>query len=100
MTSGTIPLLYAAIQVFVEQFPSVPAPSFGLELPLAILDGFTRAYLLCSLIPPVVTAHTSPVINTSPWSLLVTSLVRHASLLHSSPLNELHRLPLTRGFSL
>jgi len=75
MLSGVIPGLYAAIQAIVDYLPAVPAPSAELELPLSIVDGFTRAYLLCNLIPPAVTANASPLISSSPWTLLVTSLV-------------------------
>ena len=82
VTAGTIPLLYAAGQFLVEQLPSVPIPSAELELPLAIVDGFTRAYLLCSLIPPAVTMHALPAINSSPWTLLLTSLVCPLALVH------------------
>ena len=69
-------MLYTAVQALVDYLPAVPAPSAELELPLAIVDGFTRAYLLCNLIPPTVTANTSPLIASSPWTLLITSLVR------------------------
>jgi len=75
MLSGVVPGLYAAIQAIVDFLPAVPAPSAELELPLSMVDGFTRAYLLCNLIPPVVTANTSPSISSSPWTLLVSSLV-------------------------
>ncbi|KAF8968286.1 hypothetical protein BDZ97DRAFT_1755336 [Flammula alnicola] len=75
MVSGVFPGLYAAIQAIVELLPSVPIPSAETELPLAILDGFTRAYLLCNLIPPAVTANALPLISSSPWTLLITSLL-------------------------
>ncbi|KAF9009500.1 hypothetical protein BDQ17DRAFT_1397792 [Cyathus striatus] len=75
MLSGTVPALYTAVQALVDYLPAVPALSADIELPLAIVDGFTRAYLLCNLIPPAVTANTSPLIASSPWTLLVTSLL-------------------------
>ena len=75
MLSGVVPGLYATIQAIVDFLPTIPAPSAELELPLSIVDGFTRAYLLCNLIPPAVTANASPLISSSPWTLLVTSLV-------------------------
>lgn len=84
MLSGVVPGLYTAIQALVEYLPSVPAPSAETELPLAVLDGFTRAYLLCNLIPPAVTANASPVIASSPWTLLVSSLVGSPLQLSSS----------------
>ncbi len=80
MVSGTVPALYATIQAIIEYLPEsvVPISTFANELPLAIVDGFTRAMLLCTLIPPAVTANPSPVIASSPWALLLTSLVRAA----------------------
>ena len=75
MLSGVVPVLYGAVQALVEYLPNVPASSGELELPLSVIDGFTRAYLLCNLIPPSVTASTSPIVAASPWTLLITSLV-------------------------
>ena len=75
MVSGVYPCLYAAVQVVIDALPSVPIPSSELELPLSLIDGFSRAYLLCNLIPPPVTTHTSTLISSSPWTLLITSLV-------------------------
>ncbi|KAF5386690.1 hypothetical protein D9615_001971 [Tricholomella constricta] len=75
MASGVGPGLYAAIQALIDALPAVPDITAELELPLSIVDGFTRAYLLCNLIPPAVTTHASPSIATSPWTLLVSSLV-------------------------
>lgn len=76
MLSGVVPLLYVAMQALVEALPTIPTPSLNTELPLSFFDGMTRAYLLCSLIPPVVLTHTMPAVSTSPWTLLLTSLVR------------------------
>ncbi|KAF7295555.1 hypothetical protein MIND_01095500 [Mycena indigotica] len=75
MLSGVVPIFYGVIQAIVEALPSVPVMSIETELPLSFLDAFTRAYLLCDLIPPVVTTNTSPVISTSPWTLLLTSFI-------------------------
>ncbi|KAF9557185.1 hypothetical protein CPC08DRAFT_736847 [Agrocybe pediades] len=75
MVSGVVPTLYTVVQAIVEYLPSVPAPSAEVELPLSLFDGFARAYLLCNLIPPAVTTNASPVISSSPWTLLVSSLV-------------------------
>ena len=75
MLSGVVPGLYAAVQAIIEYLPGVPIISSETELPLALLDGFTRAYLLCNLIPPAVTANASPLVSSSPWTLLITSLV-------------------------
>ncbi|KAI0323849.1 hypothetical protein GY45DRAFT_515461 [Cubamyces sp. BRFM 1775] len=74
MLSGVVPAFYTAIQAAVDKLPYVPIPAFENEVPLATLDALTRAYLLCNLIPPMVTAHTSPAINSNPWTLLLTSL--------------------------
>lgn len=76
MVSGVVPALYTAAQAIVERLPAVPTPQLSNEFPLAMLDGLTRAYLLCNLIPPVVVKHTSEAIATSPWTLLITSFVR------------------------
>lgn len=75
MVSGVFPALFAGVQAIVDRIPSVPSMSAGMEVPLSILDGFTRAYLLCSLIPPAVVTNSSSVIAESPWTLLLTSLV-------------------------
>ena len=77
MLSGVYPGLYAAVQAVVDALPAVPIPSVEIELPLSLIDGFTRAYLLCNLIPPPVTTNTSTLISSSPWTLLITSLVSY-----------------------
>ncbi|PPQ63345.1 hypothetical protein CVT24_006718 [Panaeolus cyanescens] len=75
MLSGVVPVLYAAGQAIADNLPYVPGPSAQLEFPLSVVDGFTRAYLLCNLIPPSVTTSNSPLIASSPWTLLITSLI-------------------------
>ncbi|KAF7978731.1 hypothetical protein HWV62_45029 [Athelia sp. TMB] len=96
MVSGVVPALYASVQALVEILPTVPAPSLGLELPLAVLDGFTRAYLLCNLIPPAITTHTSPVLAASPWTLLLTSLITaNGGFFLTNMFSFLHPTPLT-----
>ncbi|KAJ7085698.1 hypothetical protein B0H15DRAFT_1023304 [Mycena belliarum] len=75
MVSGVVPVFYGFVQAIVEMLPVVPPMSIRTELPLSVVDGFTRAMLLCNLIPSTVTANTSPAIAASPWTLLVTSLV-------------------------
>lgn len=84
MVSGISPGMYIATQAIVEYIPALPSMSLNTELPLSFVDGFTRAVLLCSLIPPPVINHSSPAIASSPWTLLLSSLVRHR-LLFSSP---------------
>ncbi|KAJ6618845.1 hypothetical protein B0H10DRAFT_2028198 [Mycena sp. CBHHK59/15] len=75
MISGVVPIFYAGVQAIVEALPTVPAMSMSTELPLSVVDGFTRAFLLCNLIPPAVTANSSAAIAASPWTLLLTSLI-------------------------
>jgi len=82
MLSVVPPGMYIAAQAIVEYIPVMPSMSLNTEFPLSFVDGFTRSMLLCSLIPPVVVTHTSPVIASSPWTLLLTSLVRHAYYPH------------------
>ena len=75
MMSGVIPTLYAVIHATIESLPAVPAQSLQSELFLSVVDGFTRSFLLCNFTPPIVTAHASPLIANSPWTLLLASLV-------------------------
>jgi hypothetical protein len=93
MLSVVPPGMYIAAQAIVEYIPVMPSMSLNTEFPLSFVDGFTRAMLLCSLIPPAVVTHTSPVIASSPWTLLLTSLVCHAyySHLHISNITTGHR---------
>jgi hypothetical protein len=80
--SGVFPGLYIAVQAIVDYLPYVPPPILEIELPLAVVDAFTRAMLLCTIIPPTVITNPSTAIATSPWTLLLTSIVR---LLASDP---------------
>lgn len=76
MISGVGPLLYIVAQGIVDLFPSVPEPSIYTELPLALFDGFSRAFLLCTMVPPmVVTTSRFPEAAVSPWCLLLSSFV-------------------------
>jgi len=75
MISGAGPAFYAGIHALVDRIPAIYSPTLQTELPISILDGFTRAMLLCSIVPPMITNHPMPAVSTSPWSLLVTSLV-------------------------
>jgi hypothetical protein len=96
MVSGVGPMLYAAIQALIELLPGVPTPSLGSELPLSLLDAFTRAYLLCNLIPPPVTTHTSLIVATSPWTLLIASLITaNGGFFLTNMFSFLHPTPLT-----
>lgn len=75
IVSGIVPALYTAGQAAVDALPAVPELAAWHELPLSLVDGITRAYLLCNLIPPSVVQHPSTVLSNSPWTLLLTSLV-------------------------
>ncbi len=76
MLSGVFPGLFLLVQTIVEHLPAVPMPGPGIELALAVIDGITRADLLCNFIPATITTKASPTLSSSPWTLLVTSLVR------------------------
>ncbi|KAK7037466.1 hypothetical protein VNI00_010958 [Paramarasmius palmivorus] len=75
VVSGTVPMFYTVIQGIVDILPSVPEVTMNMELPLSLFDGFSRSYLLCNLIPPVVTSSSVSEVSASPWALLVASLV-------------------------
>ncbi|KAH7914047.1 hypothetical protein BJ138DRAFT_1057715 [Hygrophoropsis aurantiaca] len=94
MVSGVSPALYAAVQAVVDRVP-LPAMSLNTEFPLSFLDGFTRAMLLCQLIPPAVVANASPVIASSPWTLLLTSLlITNGGFFITNLVSFLHPTPL------
>ena len=76
MVSGVFPALYVLMQALVETLPTVPEMTLNTELPLSAFDGISRAYLLCNLVTPVVLTHARTDVATSPWTLLLTSLVR------------------------
>ncbi|TFK60059.1 hypothetical protein BDN72DRAFT_905296 [Pluteus cervinus] len=96
MISGTVPTLYTIIQAVVDYLPSVPSLSVQTELPLAFFDGIARAYLLCNIIPPVVTKNVVDDIAESPWTLLVTSLVMaNAGFFFTNLLSFLNPTPLS-----
>ncbi|KIJ63273.1 hypothetical protein HYDPIDRAFT_29533 [Hydnomerulius pinastri MD-312] len=75
MVSGVYPVLYVLMQALVDSIPVLPPMALTTELPLSFLDGHTRAMLLCSLIPPAILSASSPVVASSPWALLLSSLV-------------------------
>ncbi|PSS32031.1 hypothetical protein PHLCEN_2v2208 [Hermanssonia centrifuga] len=75
MKSGVVPALYTIMQALVEYLPVIPEMTLNTELPLAAFDGVSRAFLLCNIIPPVVLNHQLADVSTSPWTLLLTSLV-------------------------
>jgi hypothetical protein len=55
--------------------PTVPRMSLQTEIPLSILDGLSRGYLVCRLLPTGVLTHSNPTINSSPWALMMVSLL-------------------------
>ncbi|KAH9939586.1 hypothetical protein B0H21DRAFT_756282 [Amylocystis lapponica] len=75
MVSGNTVAFYTAIQAIVDRIPSIPYPTLYGELPVAVLDGFNRAMLLCTFVPPVVVQNPYKPVATSPWSLLLASFV-------------------------
>jgi hypothetical protein len=75
VVSGAYPLLFIGIGSLVDSLPTVPDRSLFTELPLAILDGFTRATFLCNFVPPMITTHVSPAVANSPYTLLLTTFV-------------------------
>ncbi|TDL13363.1 hypothetical protein BD410DRAFT_779251 [Rickenella mellea] len=72
--SPVVPGLYTFLTYVVESLPSIPPMSLRTELPLSILDGFSRSYLLCDLIPPVVTTLKTRDLADSPWTMIISAL--------------------------
>ncbi|KAG7086486.1 hypothetical protein E1B28_002436 [Marasmius oreades] len=96
MVSGLAPALYTAIQALVDALPTVPEASLNLELPLSLFDGFSRAYLLCNLIPPVVTMNKDSALSLSPWALLVASfLTANGGFFLTNMLSFMNPTPIT-----
>ncbi|KAI0059130.1 hypothetical protein BV25DRAFT_1829461 [Artomyces pyxidatus] len=75
LVSPAYPVLFAGAQAVIELLPDVPMMSLATEIPFAPLDAATRAMLLCTIVPSMITTHASPAVATSPWALLVTSLI-------------------------
>ena len=69
-------MTYGLIQTGIEWIPAVPELSLQLELPLSFLDALSRTLLLVHVIPGMVLSSPYPGVASSPWALLVTSLVR------------------------
>ncbi|KIY48277.1 hypothetical protein FISHEDRAFT_73841 [Fistulina hepatica ATCC 64428] len=96
MLNGVGVTLYTVAQIVVDALPFLPAPSFETELPLSFVDGITRAYLLCDLIPPVVVANTSEPIASSAWTLLLSSFITaNGGFFLTNLVSFLHPTPLT-----
>jgi hypothetical protein len=68
-----IPALFIVSHFAVNMLPEPPLPGLATELPLAVLDAFTRSTLLCNLAPQIVLNHNMPVVASSPVTLLVVS---------------------------
>ncbi|KAI9456677.1 hypothetical protein BJY52DRAFT_1204713 [Lactarius psammicola] len=75
LVSGGYPSLFLGIGALVDSLPTVPELSLFTELPLAILDGLTRATFLCNFVPPMITTHASPAVSNSPYTLLLTAFI-------------------------
>ncbi|KIM57241.1 hypothetical protein SCLCIDRAFT_10511 [Scleroderma citrinum Foug A] len=58
-----------------ESTSAIPMPTFTTELPLSLLDGFTRAILLCTLTPPTIQRSPVPEFSQSPWVLILGSFI-------------------------
>jgi hypothetical protein len=80
LVSGVYPITYVLIQTGIEWIPSVPDLSLQLELPFSFLDALSRTLLLVHAIPSMVLNSPHPQIASSPWALLITSLVRLLSV--------------------
>jgi len=75
LTIPRYPLLFAAAQVVINILPTVPSMSIHTELPLSFFDALTRAFLLTTSNPGFIVKHASPEVASSPWVLLVVSLI-------------------------
>ena len=60
LRSDTPPYVLALAAVEALPTSSIPMPTFTTELSLTLLDGFTLAILLCTLIPPAVQSSSAP----------------------------------------
>jgi len=92
LLSPTYPLLFLLGEVCVYFCPPPPAPSLATELPLSILDAFTRVGLLTALAFSPITTHPVREVAQSPLALVLAStllanggffLVTSASMLSS-----------------
>jgi hypothetical protein len=75
LTMPRYPLLFAAAQVVINILPMVPSMSIHTELPLSFFDALTRAFLLTTANPGFIVKHAAPAVASSPWVLLVVSLI-------------------------
>jgi hypothetical protein len=73
LLSPTYPLLFLLGEVAVYFCPSPPAPSLSTELPLSIVDAFTRVGLLTALAFPPVLGHSVSEVARSPLALIIAS---------------------------
>jgi hypothetical protein len=76
LLTSTVTLVYLGTGALVDSLPAVPELSLFTELPLSLLDGLTRALLLCDFVPPMITTHTSRAVSTSPYTMLLSAFVR------------------------
>ncbi|KAI0279825.1 hypothetical protein BGY98DRAFT_1095902 [Russula aff. rugulosa BPL654] len=75
LLTSTVTLVYLGTGALVDSLPAVPELSLFTELPLSLLDGLTRALLLCDFVPPMITTHTSRAVSTSPYTMLLTAFI-------------------------
>lgn len=96
MFSGVGPLLYVLIQALVDALPALPPMGPRTELPLSLVDGHTRAMLVCTLVPAVVLRSPLPEVASSPWALLLASfIVTNGGFFITNFVSFLHPTPLT-----
>ncbi|KAF9793037.1 hypothetical protein BJ322DRAFT_1032670 [Thelephora terrestris] len=96
LVSGVYPITYILIQTGIEWIPSVPDLSLQLELPFSFLDALSRTLLLVHAIPSMVLNSPHPQIASSPWALLVTSLLSaNIGFFVLNLTNFLHPTPLS-----
>lgn len=100
LLSCNAPLVYLGTSALVDSLPAVPELSLFTELPLSLLDGLTRALLLCDFVPPMITTHTSRAVSTSPYTMLLTAFVRPNLYIRFPELLTGDRSPLMRVHSL
>ncbi|EJT99368.1 hypothetical protein DACRYDRAFT_23921 [Dacryopinax primogenitus] len=73
LLSPVYPLLFLLGEVFAYCCPVPPAPSLPAELPLSIVDAFTRVGLLTTLAFIPILSHPVPEVAQSPLALIIAS---------------------------
>ncbi|KZT61725.1 hypothetical protein CALCODRAFT_490980 [Calocera cornea HHB12733] len=75
LLSPTYPLLFLAGEVLVYFCPPLPSPSLPTELPLSVLDAFTRVGLLTTLAFGPIVSHPVREVAQSPLALILASIL-------------------------